>query len=194
LSRRSVDLAEISRKEVADKEALIRAAGLVLDATLQPARVDGDADRLAEVVGNLLANAVRYCRPGDGVHVTTGTRGRTAYLTVADSGPGVPTTDLPHVFDRLYRGANASEVPGSGIGLAIVRELVEAHDGLVTISSPRAGGTTVSVTLPHSDRRAGVDVAEPIAESSPPERVAARLLEPVPVHRAFDGHGDVAAS
>jgi two-component system, OmpR family, sensor histidine kinase BaeS len=179
LDRSVIDLAEVTRREVADKEALIRAAGLVLDTTLRPACVIGDADRLRVVVGNLLVNAARYCSPGDGLRVTTETRRTTAYLTVTDAGPGIPPADLPHVFDRLYRGANASEVRGSGIGLAIVRELVEAHEGLVTITSPPAGGTTVSVALPQCDHPPGPAASAPITDSSRPDRVAVRPLEPM---------------
>lgn len=167
LKRTPLDLAQAAQKEVTNKEAFVRAAELVLETTLGPAPVVGDADRLAEVVGNLLVNTARYCRPGDHVHVTTGMRGATAYLTVADTGPGIPSADLPHVFDRLYRGANASHIPGSGIGLAIVRELVEAHDGVVTISSPPRGGTTVSIDLPRSDRGTDHAAAESFGSDEP---------------------------
>ena len=73
-------------------------------------------------------------------------------LTVADTGPGIPASELPHVFDRLWRGRQARSVAGSGIGLAVVRELVTAHGGTVGADSPPGGGTTVSVRLPQVAR------------------------------------------
>ncbi len=108
--------------------------------------VDGDADRLHQVVANLLTNAARYCRAGDRVTVTVTTAGTDAELRVSDTGPGIPAQDLPHVFDRLWRGRADSE--GSGIGLAVVRELVEAHGGHVRVQSDGRSGSTFTVILP----------------------------------------------
>ena len=69
-------------------------------------------------------------------------------LDIADTGPGIPADELPHVFDRLWRGQHARDVAGSGIGLAVVRELVTAHGGTVTAASPANGGTTITLRLP----------------------------------------------
>ena len=71
-------------------------------------------------------------------------------LDVADTGPGIPADELPHVFDRLWRGHRARSVAGSGIGLAVVRELVTAHGGTVTATSPAGGGTAVTIRLPRA--------------------------------------------
>jgi two-component system sensor histidine kinase BaeS len=95
-----------------------------------------------------VANAARYCRPGDQVTVRVGATGDRAVVEVADTGPGIPADDLPHVFDRLWRGRASSATSGSGIGLAVVRELVTAHGGTVTAASPAGGGATFTIRLP----------------------------------------------
>ena len=111
--------------------------------------VTGDADRLHQVVGNLLVNAARYCRAGDERHGHRCDQGGSApCCEVADTGPGIAPDDLPHVFDRLWRGRADADPAGSGIGLAVVRELVAAHGGTVVASSDGATGTTMTVSLP----------------------------------------------
>ena len=144
-----VDLAELAREEVAAQEPRLRASDLTVR-TDAPAAVPvtGDPDRLRQVVDNLLSNAARYCRPGDTVEVAVHQVDGRAVLTVSDTGPGIAPQDLPHVFDRLWRGHEADRVGGSGIGLAVVRELVTAHGGTVTAESDGRTGTTVRVELP----------------------------------------------
>lgn len=148
-----VDLSALARDAVREAAPSLAAAGV--DATVSagaPLIVLGDADRLHQVVGNLLANAARYCRPGDHVVVTARARGDQCLLEVADDGPGIDAADLPHVFDRLWRGRADVDVAGSGIGLAVVRELVVAHGGSVTAESDGEHGTTVTVQLPLAPR------------------------------------------
>ncbi|HET8683121.1 MAG TPA: HAMP domain-containing sensor histidine kinase, partial [Micromonosporaceae bacterium] len=149
----AVDLAGIAGAALAAQRPQLDAAGLRVDADLAtPAPVWADPDRLHQAVANVLANAVRYCRPGDRVTVRAGVDGACATLTVADTGPGIPAEELPHVFDRLWRGRLARSVTGSGIGLAVVRELVTAHGGTVTAASPAGGGTVVTIRLPLATR------------------------------------------
>jgi signal transduction histidine kinase len=149
LHRTETDLAGIARAALTAYAAPLDAAGLHVDTDLTVALpVHADPDRLHQTVTNLLANAARYCRPGDRVTVTGRREGESAVLEIADTGPGIPADELPHVFQRLWRGAQARSVAGSGIGLAVVRELVTAHGGTVSADSPAAGGTTVTVRLP----------------------------------------------
>jgi two-component system sensor histidine kinase BaeS len=149
LRRRPCDLAEIVAGSLAVKDAQLRTSELVLTTDLRPARADVDPDRMHQVVGNLLDNAIRYCTAGDRVGVRTATQDGQALLVVEDTGPGIPDEDLPHVQRRLYRGRNATAVVGSGIGLTVVRELVEAHGGRVDVGPGDGGqGTRVAVSLP----------------------------------------------
>ncbi len=159
LSPQVVDLAEVVRSETAAHEARLRAAEVaVVVRTAGPVTVEADPDRLRQVVANLLSNAARYCRAGDQVEVRVATTGDAAVLTVADTGPGIPRDEIPHVFDRLWRGRAGGDVRGSGIGLAVVRELVTAHGGTVRAESDGRSGTTFRVELP---------VARPAAAGTP---------------------------
>ena len=143
------DLAGIATAALAAQQAQLDAAGLRVRADLATSTpVHADADRLHQAVANLLSNAARYCRPGDQVSLSSSIDGRTAVLDIADTGPGIPADELPHVFDRLWRGQHARAVTGSGIGLAVVRELVTAHGGTVTARSPAGSGTTITIRLP----------------------------------------------
>jgi two-component system sensor histidine kinase BaeS len=110
--------------------------------------VEADPDRLHQAVGNLLVNAARYCRPGDAVRASVRSEGSQAVLTVADTGPGIDPADIPRVFDRLWRGSADTDVAGSGIGLAVVRELVTAHGGTVAADSDGVTGTTFTLRIP----------------------------------------------
>jgi two-component system sensor histidine kinase BaeS len=149
------DLAAVARSALAAQRPQLEAAGLRIEADLtDPVPVRGDPDRLHQAISNLLANAARYCRPGDRVTVRGYRHSGSGVLEVADTGPGIPAEELPHVFERLWRGNHATGVTGSGIGLAVVRELVTAHGGTVAIASPRSGGTTVTIRVPATGTRA----------------------------------------
>jgi two-component system sensor histidine kinase BaeS len=149
LRMQDVDLAALARTEVAAQEPRLSSSGLTVCTEADGAvMVRGDPDRLRQVLDNLLSNAGRYCRPRDQVTVSVRAHHRTAVLEVADSGPGIAPEDLPHVFDRLWRGNDAKRVGGSGIGLAVVHSLVTAHGGTVVAESDGRSGTTVRVELP----------------------------------------------
>ncbi|MEV0895372.1 HAMP domain-containing sensor histidine kinase [Actinoplanes sp. NPDC049802] len=145
------DLGEITGAALAELRPRFDAAGLTVGTALdEPVPVRADRDRLHQAVTNLLTNAVRYCRPGDRVTVSALAENGDAVLRVADTGPGIPADELPHAFERLWRGRDAQRIPGTGIGLTVVRELVAAHGGTTTIASPPGGGVTVTLRLPHA--------------------------------------------
>lgn len=127
------------------------AAGVTLEADLPDSVVAvADGMRLRQVVDNLLSNAITYT-PRDGtVTVTLTASPRYLEITVADTGEGMDEADLRDVFVRFHRGDNARrrQVPGTGLGLPIVRHIVEAHGGEVTVDSALGRGTTVTVVLP----------------------------------------------
>ena len=113
-------------------------------ADLEPCVVFGSAERLQMAVRNLLDNAAKFGSPGAPVEV----RLVAGELTVRDRGPGIAAADLPHVFDRFYRAAPARAVPGSGLGLSIVRQVAESHGGTVRAESAPGRGTLIRLRLP----------------------------------------------
>ncbi|HEX6968136.1 MAG TPA: HAMP domain-containing sensor histidine kinase [Micromonosporaceae bacterium] len=145
------DLARIAADALAAQEPQLAAAGLAVSTDLAARLpVRADPDRLHQAVTNLLSNAARYCRPGDRVTVRARAADGTAVLEVADTGPGIAPEDLPHVFQRLWRGRDSRTIAGSGIGLAVVRELITAHGGVVDAESSLGRGTTFTIRLPLS--------------------------------------------
>jgi signal transduction histidine kinase len=111
--------------------------------------VQGDAGRLEQVLVILLDNAITYNRPGGTVVVTLGRTGDQAVLEVRDTGPGISAADLPHLFERFYRGRGAGVVAeGSGLGLAIAHGIVRAHGGRLHVHSEPGVGSCFSVLLP----------------------------------------------
>lgn len=122
-------------------------AGLRLRLDTEPVVVEADPDRLAQVLANLFANAVKFVPAGGTVIVRVHGEQGQARVTVADDGPGIEEAALPHVFDRFYRGPGA-KASGSGIGLAVVAELVAAHGGRVAAGNVPGGGARFDVWLP----------------------------------------------
>jgi signal transduction histidine kinase len=113
--------------------------------------VSADPNWLHQVITNLLTNALTST-PAGGGHVTISTSrdGAAAVLRVTDTGVGIPAADLPHIFDRFWRGQQAAQISGSGIGLAIAAELAQAHGGRLTASSRPGHGTQLTLTLPRA--------------------------------------------
>ncbi|MGD2144386.1 MAG: HAMP domain-containing sensor histidine kinase, partial [Anaerolineae bacterium] len=113
-----------------------------------------DRQRMAQVLDNLIGNAVRYTPAGGTATVSTGrteAEGRVwATVTVADTGMGIPHEELPHIFDRFFRGEKprTMQISGTGLGLAIVKEIVELHGGRVTVESEVGKGSSFTVWLP----------------------------------------------
>jgi two-component system sensor histidine kinase BaeS len=146
-----VELGALARQEVDARAAQLRVAEIAVHLELppDPVWVSGDAERLHQVLGNLLENCARHCRSGDSVRVLVeaGTADQPVRLVVADTGPGIAAEDLAHVFDRFWRGPRQEGLPGSGLGLAVVRSLVEAMHGTVAVESDGATGTTFTVAL-----------------------------------------------
>jgi signal transduction histidine kinase len=111
-----------------------------------------DRDRIAQVLSNLVGNALKFTPEGGSITVRVARDGAAARFSVADTGPGIPAEHLAHLFDRYWRGPGSSRA-GAGLGLFIVRGLVEAHGGRVWVESAPGAGSTFSFTLPAAERR-----------------------------------------
>jgi PAS domain S-box-containing protein len=146
-----VELNEVVAQVVMAHQPRAEAAALTLSfvpGSDLPA-VRGDANQLAQVVTNLVANAMNYTPEGT-VQVETVLRDNQVGLFVVDTGRGIAAEDLPHVFERFYRGrpTQQADVPGTGLGLAIVQEIVELHQGRIEVTSQADQGTTFRIWLP----------------------------------------------
>lgn len=143
-----VDLADVAASAADLLQPLADDRGSTLTVDAEPAAVIGDADRLHQVAVNLIANAVKFTPAGGAIAITTRSDGTSACFEVVDNGPGIPEQDLPRVFERFWRGANGDKASGSGIGLAVVAELVTAHHGTVNAANVPGGGTRFTVMVP----------------------------------------------
>jgi two-component system sensor histidine kinase BaeS len=148
LERVPVDLSATVTQAVELLRSRFDDAGLHLSIVTTPVSVDGDPVRLHQIAVNLLTNALKFTPTGGGVAVVVEPIETLAKLVVADTGRGIPAGELPHVFERFWRGSGTDRSTGSGIGLAIVAELVKAHGGTVAVDSPKGDGTTFTVLLP----------------------------------------------
>ncbi|MDK2854836.1 MAG: two-component system, OmpR family, sensor histidine kinase ResE [Bacillota bacterium] len=161
LEKGEVNLAELCR-EVAEKvRPLAEEKGIRLELNV-PAALPaawGNTDRLQQVLINLLDNALRHTRAGGKVEVTAEVQGEELAVSVRDTGPGIPPEDLPYIFERFYKveKARTRTTAGTGIGLAIVKGLVEAHGGRVWVESTPGRGSVFTFTLPTAGRNIGAD-------------------------------------
>ena len=155
IEKRVLDLAEVGRREADAFGPLFATKGVGFSTELEPVAVQGDADRLGQVVSNLLSNALRYTEPGGRVDLRVRREERSAVLEVADTGVGISPEDLKHVFKRFWRGekSRSRATGGAGIGLAIVHELVRGHDGRIDVDSRPGVGSTFRVSLPVLETR-----------------------------------------
>ena len=143
-----LDQREEVRLDVLVAEAIDRARrhapGVRFEVELEPTLVNGVPSRLDRAVNNLLDNAVKFAGTDAPIEV----RLRDGELEVRDHGPGIDADELPHVFDRFFRGARSRALPGSGLGLAIVRQVAELHAGTVSATAAPGGGTIVRMSVP----------------------------------------------
>jgi two-component system sensor histidine kinase BaeS len=154
LERRPVDLDAVVRSAADLLAPRFEAAEVELDVhTRRPVVVAADQQRLGQVVRNLLTNALAFSKAGGRVDVDLSAHEGVVRLTVSDTGAGIPPDDLPHVFERFWRGRAAEGTSGSGIGLAVVDELVRAHDGRISVTSETGRGSRFTVELPVASQR-----------------------------------------
>jgi len=148
--RRPVQFADVVRRTVELLSPSAEAGGVRLDTQIRPAVVLADDEGLTELATNLVSNAIRYSPGGGAVDVRLDTLAGRAVFRVQDHGIGIAPEDLPFVFDEFFRSEAAKEAVqhGTGMGLAIVKRLVDSYDGSIDVASEPARGTTFTVRLP----------------------------------------------
>ena len=123
---------------------------LTLDCPDDLPEVDGDRERIEQVLMNIVSNAIKYTPDGGKIQITAGVNGKNVFVRVSDNGIGIPEKDLPRLFERFYRvdKARSRESGGTGLGLSIAREILKEHKGDIRIESVYGEGTDVTITLP----------------------------------------------
>jgi len=147
LKREQTDLTALARDAVAAFQSQAESSGVRLELSAPDADLlmNIDPERIRQVLGNLVSNALRYSPRGTAVRVVLAQEAGSARVSVVDSGPGISSADLPHVFDRYFKTADSR---GMGLGLSIARYIVEAHGGTIMAESAAGAGTTFSFALP----------------------------------------------
>ena len=151
-SREPIAFDVLVREEVDRVRSRASDAALTIELGAAAVKINGSAEDLALLVSNLLDNAIRFTRPGGRIYVRVEAIGGLAGLTVSDTGVGIPTRDLPRIFERFYRvdRARSRDTGGTGLGLAIVKHVAEQHGGSVEARSELGRGSTFRVEIPIS--------------------------------------------
>ncbi len=149
-----IDVCDLLNREYRSIEAVAAEKGVSLSVNRCPSKAEecghfiGDPVRIGQIVSNVLLNAVRYTPPGGDVRVNCSREADQLEISIADSGPGVLVDEMENIFKPGVRGAAGQGKPGSGFGLAIAREFVEAQGGTIVVSPPDEGGARFVVRLP----------------------------------------------
>lgn len=142
------DLAVIAEDTADSLASIFDTARVRLVRRLSTVPIRCDETRMRQIITNLLTNAAKFTPEGGEVTIETGPSGQLAVVRVSDTGPGIPAEELPHLTERFYRGHGSERIGGSGIGLAIVEELVRAHHGTIDIASQLGEGTRITIEIP----------------------------------------------
>jgi len=150
IQRVPVDLGALVEDLVAEMRTVLRQHGLTIRSLHEPVIIEGDYVRLRQVVQNLLDNAIKYSPRGGTVQIQLDQQDGQACLKIIDEGIGIPAEALPQLFQGFYRAANAHShrIPGMGIGLYVVNEIVTMHDGMIDVTSNEGVGSTFTIYLP----------------------------------------------
>lgn len=149
LSVEEVDLRKVAREVVELYAPTSPAHQVELEAPEQPVRVRADPLRLEQVVSNLVSNAIKYAPEGGPVKVVVGVEGSEAVLAVKDRGVGIPPEEIPDLFLPFRRRAMTRDLaPGAGLGLSVVRRILQAHGGRIEVESVQGTGSTFRIRLP----------------------------------------------
>jgi PAS domain S-box-containing protein len=157
-----VNLEDVVAESVEAAKPIADENGVELRASLEPTpSMVGDRGRLSQVLDNLVSNAIKFTNEGGSVQVRLSATGDEALIEVVDTGMGIAAAEQSQLFDRFFRSSEATEraIPGTGLGLTIVKEIVERHEGTIEVESAAGRGTTMRVRLPVGAAKAREDVA-----------------------------------
>ena len=162
MRREAIDVKELLATVVQSGSIQAEAHGVRLVATITAdGLIDGDPVRLRQLFGILIDNATKFTAPGEALELRAGLDGRHLRVAVIDHGPGIPAAELPHIFERFYRGEAERQREGSGLGLAIAQWIAEGHGGVISVRSIEGHGAEFIVDLPlASEPTAAAAVAE----------------------------------
>jgi signal transduction histidine kinase len=175
--RERTGLALLVRRALEAEQALVERHGHTLELVEQPgAALDADVDptQIERCLSNLVGNAAKYMARGGRIEVRLERCEHAARISVRDHGRGIGAAALPHVFDRFFQTEGGDEASGYGVGLALVREIVEGHGGRVAVESELAVGSTFTLELPLA--------AEPVASPSAAATAVPAAAEPERIH------------
>ena len=149
-----IDIAELLNSLAAEYQTLAVEKGLKFnrDIPVEPIEINGDRDLIQQAIRNLLDNAIKYTPSGGMVELSLLVKPRQILIKVKDTGIGIPASDLPQIFDRFYRvdKARTRQTGGFGLGLAIAQQVIQAHNGKITVESKIEQGTTFQICLPNN--------------------------------------------
>jgi signal transduction histidine kinase len=149
LTRESVDLARQLRHLRVELEPMAERADAHIELDAPPELVvEGDPRRLEQSFSNLLSNAIKFNRPGGTVRINAQSRDGEAIVEVVDEGPGIPASELARIGERFFRASTTANKPGTGLGVAITREIIERHGGRLEIDSQVGKGSSFRIVLP----------------------------------------------
>ncbi len=151
LNRQEMRLRELVVEQTRRLSPLARENGIELECVAKdPVEVYADGIKLAQVIYNVIDNAIKYTPRGGSVRVELSRQGRTACVRIADTGIGIPAEDLPHIFERFYRvdKARSRATGGTGLGLSICKQIMQLHEGDITVKSTEGQGTTFTIEMP----------------------------------------------
>jgi two-component system OmpR family sensor kinase len=157
LERTTVDLRDVLEEAIEMVRAMPGRKDRKVDLSLQEApwplgAIRGDRDMLILAFRNLVDNALKFTGEDGQVQVRATDDGNMVEIEVADTGPGIPEEEIPHIFEELYRGQQAKHVEGSGLGLALVQRIIKLHGGVISVLSRDQQGTVMAVRLPRVPR------------------------------------------
>jgi two-component system, chemotaxis family, sensor kinase Cph1 len=156
LRRAAENVGEIVDETLSSLRPLAQAKRIAMTGDAIDLTVFADRERIIQVLSNLVGNAIKFTPEGGAIRVRAERRGEQVLFTVSDNGPGIAPDDIPRLFDRYSQGKRKASAEGAGLGLYIVRGIVEAHGGRVWAEVPPEGGATLKFELPLRGRRAGV--------------------------------------